>query len=178
MNLSLLKEIVSHVMANFGIIPSEFVNHKKTDSLLSPKYLLDERMYFESEGEQFTGKTWGCQISVAASEVRVMLGECTLNKEFPEFAMVIASKDAPVYGLYLCYNEMSIHPGDSEPHLAVSTNAGKDWMNCTTFIQATFLAAMEQVRDLKLPWVKVGEHKDLYQALLSFTNYHHAQHGD
>lgn len=177
MNPALLKEVVSHVMSQFGVIPSEYVDHQKTDSLLAPAYLLGERMHFESEGTQYAKKTWGCQMSIFKSEVKVMLGECTLNEEFPEFAMVVSSKDAPTYGLYLCYNEVSNHPLDSEPDLCVSTN-GKEWMNCTTFLQATFLAAMEQVRELHVPWAKLADHKDLYNSLLSFTNHHHSQLGE
>jgi hypothetical protein len=177
MNYALLKEIVSHVMAHFGVIPSDFVDHKKTDSLMSPGYLLPEKIHFESEGEKYQGKVWGCQVSIAQVELKVLLGECTLNKEFPEFAMVIQSKDAPTYGLYLCYNEMSSAPQDSQPDLAVTLN-GKDWMDCSTYLQGCFLAATEQVRDLMLPWNKCGEYKDLHKSLLSFMNFHHGKFGD
>lgn len=178
MNYFLLKEIVSHVMAHFGIIPSNFVDLNKTDSLMSPAYLLDDRIFFEIDGKPYQGKVWGCQLSVGQAQVKVLLGDCaddSRHNGFHDWTMVIQSKDAPIYGLYLSHN-LSADPLDSEPDLCVSTN-GKEWMNCSTFLQATFLAAMEQVRDLKLPWSKLGDHKDLYHALLSFTN-HHQSYGD
>jgi len=171
MNYALLKEVVSHVMANFGVIPSDFVDHKNTDSLMGPTYLLPEKIVFEEEGKPYTGMVWGCQFSMAQTEVKVILGECTTDPKFSEFAMVIQSKNTPAYGLYLCYNELSNHPLDSEPDLSVSLN-GKDWMDCTTFLQATFLAAMEQVRDLQAPWNKCSDYKELHKMLLSFMNYH------
>lgn len=177
MNHFLLKEIVSHVMANFGVIPSIFVDHEKTNSLMDPAYLISEKILFEEEGRQYQGKIWGCQLSVAQTEVKVLLGECTTNLEFPQFALVLQSKDAPVYGLYLCYNDLSNHPLDSEPDLSVSLN-NKDWMDCNTFLQATFLAATEQVRELQLPWKKCIEYKEMHKALLSFMNYHDGKIGD
>jgi hypothetical protein len=177
MNQALLKEIVSHVMAHFGVIPSAFVDHKRTNSLMDPSYLVSEKIVFEEEGQQYQGKIWGCQLSVSQTEVKVLLGECTTDPEFPEFALVLQSKDAPAYGLYLCYNEVSNHPEDSEPDLSVSLN-GKDWMDCNTFLQATFLAATEQVRELLLPWKKCVEYKEMHAALLSFMNYHAGKIGE
>jgi hypothetical protein len=177
MNYALLKEIVSHVMAHYGVIPSDFVDHKITDSLMSPGYLLPEKIHFESEGEEYKGKVWGCQMSMAQTEVKVLLGECTLDKEFPEFAMVIQPKETPIYGIYLCYNEMSNSPKDSQPDLAV-TLKGNDWMDCSTYLQGCFLAATEQLRDFRAPWIKCVDYQDLHKFLLSFINFHHAKFGD
>ena len=47
MNHFLLKEIVTHVMAHFGVIPSIFVDHKRTKSLMDPTYLVPEKIIFE-----------------------------------------------------------------------------------------------------------------------------------
>jgi len=177
MNIVLLKEIVSHIMAHFGVIPSDFVNLKKSDSLLSPTYLLNEKIFFESDGENYTGKVWGCQMSVAQTQIKVLLGECTTDPEFPEWAMIVQPKDNPIYGLYLCHNTQSDYAPTSQPDLSVSLD-GKEWMNCSTFLQATFLAAMEQVRDLQMPWIKCVEYADLYKAMLSFLNHHDKHHSD
>lgn len=176
MNHALLKEIVSHVMAHFRIIPSSLIDRQRTDSLLSPTYLLPEKIVFEEEGESYYGKTWGCQISMSFIDVKVMLGECTTNSEFPEFALVIQPKDAPVYGLYLCFNELSTEPLDSQPDLCVSIN-GKEWMECNAYLQGTFLAATEQLRETKFPWTKCTNYQDLYKVLLSFMSFHDSRFG-
>lgn len=177
MNHALLKEIVSHVMAHFRVIPSSLVDRQRTDSLLAPIYLLPEKIVFEEGGEQYLGKTWGCQITLSFLDVKVMLGECTTNPQFPEFALVVQPKDNPIYGLYLCFNEISPHPQDSEPDLCVSVNKGTDWMECSTYLQGTFLAATEQLRETTFPWVKCTDYQPLYRALLSFMSFHDARFG-
>ena len=178
MNKALLKEIVSHIYAHFAVIPSDFVNLERTGSLMSPNYLLNERIIFESEGESYQGKTWGCQMAIGQQEIKILLGDCTLDKEYPEFVMIVQPRDAPIYGLYLIHNEMSFQPGDSHPMLAVSPNTGKGWMECNTHLQATFLAAMEQARDLKMPWERCIDYKPLYQAMLSFLKFHLETYGE
>jgi len=167
MNSLLLREIVSHVMSNFAIIPSDTVG-LKTKSLLDEEYILPEKFRFKSDGVSYEGRVWGCQLSFLQNDVKVLLTECA-SDEFPEFAMAIKSKDAPTYGMYFRHIE-SDDPLDSDPMLAVSID-GKEWLNCTTFLQATFLAAMEQIRELMVPWQKCNEYKDLYSSLISFVKY-------
>jgi hypothetical protein len=178
MNKALLKEIVAHIYAHFAIIPSDFVNLDKTQSLMAPYYLLNDKISFEVEGNSYQGKIWGCQMSIGQKEIKVLLGDCTLDKEFPEFVMIVQPKDAPTYGLYLMYNEMSSQPGDSQPMIAVSPDGGKGWMQCNTHLQATFLAAMEQARELRMPWEKCDEHRSLYQAMVSFLKFHLEIYGE
>src|SRR5258708_31122088 len=138
MNLSLLKEIVFHVYAHFAIFTSDFVNLKTTDSLMNPQFLLKEKISFEVEKTIYQGQIWGCQITVGPQEIKILLGDCTLDKEFPEFAMIIQPKNAPSYGLYLIYNTLSSSPKDSQPMIAVSPDEGKGWMQCNAGLQATF----------------------------------------
>ena len=105
-------------------------------------------------------------------EIKIILGDLTLDKEFPEFAMIVSPKDAPMYGLYLMYNTLSSEASDSHPMLAVSPDAGKGWLQCNVGLQATFLAAMEQARDLHAIWEKCTDHKIEYAALISFIKFH------
>jgi hypothetical protein len=177
MNLALLKEIVVHIYANFAIIPSNFINLKTTDSLMNPRYLLNQKITFEEEGIAYHGKVWGCQMAVGSQEIKILLGDCTIDKEFPEFTMIIQPKNAPTYGLYLMHNELSTEPGDSHPMIAVSPDEGKGWIQCNTGLQATFLAAMEQARDLRMTWQECEEPKPLHQAMVSFLKFHLETYG-
>ena len=45
-------------------------------------------------------------------------------------------------------------------------------MEATTFLQASFLAGMEQLRDSGLPWGRCSDYKEEYQKLLTFIKYH------
>jgi hypothetical protein len=178
MNKALLKEIVSHVYANFAVIPSNFVNLNKTSSLMEPKYLLKEKLTFEVDNSSHYGQMWGCQMAVSQMEIKVLLGNCTLDKEFPECSMIIQPKNAPTYGLYLIYNESFLESEDSQPMIAVSPDDGKGWIECNTGLQATFLAAMEQARDLHMTWKICSDYDNLYRAMISFLKFHLEIYGE
>jgi hypothetical protein len=66
---------------------------------------------------------------------------------------------------------------ESDPMIAVSMD-GKSWLECGTFLQSTFLAGMEQIRELGLAWHKASNYKSEYDALLSFINFHHSIYGE
>jgi hypothetical protein len=176
MNKILLKEIVAHIYANFALIPSDFVNLNQTASLMGPDYILQEKITFEEEKISYSGTLSGCQMSLSLNELKVLAADCTTDKEFPEYAMIVQPKDAPTYGLYLIQNDSS-EPEYHQPMLAVSINQGKDWMQLNTGLQATFLAAMEQARDLHMIWKKIENYKPQYQALISFLKFHADTYG-
>ncbi len=48
----------------------------------------------------------------------------------------------------------------------------KLWMGCSTFLQATFLSGMEQIRETGFAWNKATNYQLQYQALVSFIKYH------
>ncbi len=169
MNPVLLEEVVKHVFANFGVIPSYFVNRNKSKTLIASEYLLPDKISFDLDDQVVRKNVWGCQISADTQELKVLLSDCSQEKGILEFAMVVQLKGAPSYGLYIVCGD-GIEP---EPLLACSLN-GKEWMECNTYLQATFLAGMEQVRDLGLHWNKCNNYEGQYEAMMSFIKYHTA----
>lgn len=171
MNKSLREEIVKHVFSNFAIIPSRFVNLDKSKSLASKEFLLPEKIPFvDADGSVTSNKVWGCQISAELQEIKILLGECTQDKDYPEYALLIFMKNAPSYGVYLVTSTTNDEI-DGEALIAVTMNS-KDWLECRTYLQATFLAGMEQIRDVGLSWNKCTNYKDQYETLLSFIKFH------
>lgn len=170
MNRNLLEQIVKHVFANLAIIPSEHVNLNTTKSLKGKEFLLTERMPFVmDDGLQINRHVWGCQLSVEQQEIKMLLADCSLEEDIPEYALLVQLKDNPYYGVYLvCSDEIN-----SEPMIGCSLN-GKDWMECQTYLQATFLAAMEQTRDIGFTWNKCSNYKTHFESLLSFIKFHHS----
>lgn len=162
MNQALLKEIVKHIYATFGVIPSDFLN-VQTGSLLQAQYLLSDKISFQIDGNDRQGKMWGCQLTLSNSQIKVLLGECTMDPEYPEFSMIIQAKEAPMYGLY--------DVKDNYAMIATSLNQGKNWLSLNTTLQATFLAAMEYARDLQMPWGQLVDYKGQYQAMVSFLRF-------
>ena len=178
MNKDLLEQIVKHVFSNLMVIPSSHVNFNKSKSLADKEYLVPDVISFDVEGseEQQKNRVWGCQISAEQQEVKMLLGDCTEDKNFPEYALIMHLKDAPIYGVYLV-NNLKDSKVESDPMIAVSMD-GKSWLECGTFLQSTFLAGMEQIRELGLAWHKASNYKNEYDALLSFINFHHSIYGE
>lgn len=172
MNRVLTETIVRHVMANLAVIPSSFINLDKSKSIMSKEFLLPEKIVFEGEdGSKTQNKIWGCQISVEKQELKMLLGDCTQDKDLPEFSLVVQLKGAPAYGLYLVYNDLVGNQIDSEALISCTLD-GKAWMECQTYLQATFLAGMEQMKDIGLGWNKCTDYKEQYDMLLSFIQFH------
>lgn len=167
MNLQLREEIVKHVFANLGIISSEFVR-SNTKSILDKEFLLNEKLLFENQEEQeISNKIWGCQLSAESQELKILIGNCSQYDNIPEFAVIVQLKDAPAYGLYLVCNSKV----NSESLIGCTLNS-KDWMECGTYLQATFLSGMEQIRDIGLSWHKCTNYSSQIELLKSFIKFH------
>jgi hypothetical protein len=48
----------------------------------------------------------------------------------------------------------------------------KSWLECNTFLQATFLTGMEKVKEIGFAWSKATNYQPQYQAMLSFITHH------
>jgi hypothetical protein len=169
MNTALRESIVRHILSNFAIIPSSFVHLDKTKSLMDKDFLLDEKISFVAEdGSMIKNKIWGCQISAESQEVKILLGDCSQDKYIPEYCLLVSLKDLPSYGVYL----ISAPSLDGEALIACTLD-GKEWLECQTYLQATFLAGMEQIREIGSNWTRCANYKEQYQALLSFVKFRH-----
>lgn len=171
MNYVLMEQIIRHVMSNLGVVPSSFVDLNRSKSLRTKEFLLNEKLKFELETGVVKKDIWGCQINIDHKDMKILLGDCTQQPNLLEFCVVVQLQDAPAYGLYIIYNDLIPELTESEPLLAVTLNS-KDWMECNTYLQGTFLAGMEQIRDLALPWTKAAEYSSQYELMLSFIKYH------
>lgn len=172
MNQKLTEQIAIHVLSNLGVLPSSFVNIDQTKSIIDKQNLLPEKLTFEVEGGQAIRKNvYGCQVSVADKEFKLLLADCTQEKNVPEYCLVIQLKDAPVFSVYLIFNQLVEDQIEPEAMIAVNTDK-KHWVPCTTYLQATFLAGMEQLRDIGFGWTKCSNYQELYAQLLTFIKFH------
>jgi hypothetical protein len=167
MNHILLEEIIKHIYASLAIIPGDFIDLDKTKSLRSKEFLLNEHISFDVDDKIIDNNVWACQISADNNELKMILADCSQDKDISEFALVVQLKNAPAYGLYLIYNSEV----NSEALLACTIN-NSDWLECNTYLQATFLAAMERLKDTYLNWNKCTNYKDHFNLLQSFIKYH------
>ena len=174
MNPVLRAEIVRHIFANFGVIPSDYIDSTKTKSLISKEYLIPEKLSFEDEnGVISDNKIWGCQLSASEQEIKVLLADCSQEDDSPEYCLIVQVKNAPVYGVYLTFNESFSRSVGNSCMIAYSLDSNM-WIECSTFLQATFLGGMEQIRETGFAWQKISNYQSQYQALTSFIKYHSA----
>jgi hypothetical protein len=169
MNYVLMHEIVKHIFANLVIIPSNFIDVNKTNSLRDKKFLLHESIKFETDdGKEIKNKVWACQLSAEQQELKMLLGDCTHDSDIAEYCLLVQLKNSPAYGLYLIFNDN----GESDEPMIACTFDGKSWMQCNTYLQATFLAGMENLKDLGLAWNKCSDYKVQFELMLSFIEFY------
>jgi hypothetical protein len=159
MNIKLRNEIVRHIIDNLGIINNQ---NSTIKSLRSDEFLLDKIISFEIDNKTINKNVYGCQMTFEHKDIKMLLGDCS-TKNGLEFSVIIKIQDSPNYGLYLSFNDL-------ESILAVSLN-GIEWMQCNTYLQSTFLAGMEQVKDFGFPWKKCDKYDEEYEILTSFIKY-------
>jgi hypothetical protein len=178
MNQKLAEQIAYHVLSNLGVLPATFIKQDNLQSLVDKKFLLPEKVSFETEdGELIRKNVYGCQISVTdTKEFKMLLADCTQDEDLPEYCLLVQLKDSPVFALYLVFGQLVTDPPDSEVLIAVTPD-NKNWMPCSTYLQATFLAGMEQIRDLGFNWSKCLSYQDQYQQLVSFIKFHSKFYG-
>lgn len=170
MSKHLTEQIAYHIFASLGILSSNFVDKKSMRSILDKSFLLSEKISFEDEGKVIRNNVYGCQVTVSDNkELRMLVADCTQDKKYPEFALLVQLKDSPSFGVYSIVNNKV----DSETLIAVSADH-QNWMPCSVYLQATFLAGMEQTRDVGFGWAKASDYSDQYQQLLSFIKFHHS----
>ena len=183
MNKKLTEEIARHILSNLGVLPSSFVDSEQTKLVIDKQFLLSEKIKFQdSDGKEIINNIYGCQISIANSkDFKLLLADCTQDKDFPEYCLLVQLKDSPAFGVYLI-SEESYTPSnneyiDVEALIAVNSD-GKFWMPCTTYLQGTFLAGMEQLKDLGFGWIKCSSYKEQYDQLMSLIEFHDNFFGD
>jgi hypothetical protein len=178
MNFALMEEIIRHVFANLAVVPNPAIDENKTASIRAKEFILPETLTFVDEhGKEIKNSIWGCYVKAAQGDegITMLLGDCTQYSDIPEFCLVVQLKNAPAYGLYLVYNDLKPEVL-SDPLISVSVNS-KDWMPCDTYLQGTFLAAMESIRDLNLGRHKPADYKTQYELMLSLIKFYHLFYG-
>lgn len=158
MNNSLTQEIVKHVYKKLGLFGT-FTNFH---SILDDKFLIDKKISFTDEDENLIeNKIWISQLTYEDKKIRLLVANCSLDVD-SEYCMIISIDNTPSFGCYLLSDQ-------SESIISYLVN--EQWMTASTYLQATFLAGMEQLKETMGEWSKCKDHKDLYDSLLLFVKY-------
>ncbi len=169
MNQPLMEQIVQHIFANLGLVAASYVDSQRTQSLIDKEFRLpDKHLNFSNDSQIVSRPIYGCQIVLGDKTFRILAGDCSQEIGSPEYCVVVQLTGLPAYGMYMICDS---HIDEKESLIAVSMD-NKDWMPCSTFLQATLLAAMEQLRDVGVGWSKCVNYQLQYEALLSMIKFH------
>lgn len=178
MNIKLTEQIINHIFSNFLIINASEFDQKRFKGIKSSDFLLDKKVSFEDDNNQkIENNTWGVQLSVEGQQVKILLADCSVSKDVAEYALIVAVKDVPTYGVYSAYSTSSEARVNSLALIALNADK-QNWVQCNIQIQATFLAGMEQIKDIPYNLERLSNYSDEYNLLLSFLNYHELVFGD
>lgn len=154
----LTNQIVKHIFDNLGLTDNRQV------SLL--QFLTDKTIQFSSDGkdeEISSSQIWACQTVINNVRFRMM---STSFPDIEETETIFISKldNCPTYGCSLITGS---NPSFLEGHIGCKMNE-ESWVPTTIFIQATFLAGMEQLKDISGSFAKCSDNTDLVDDLKSF----------
>jgi hypothetical protein len=153
---SLTYEIINRISSNFGLIDS-FENKK---SLINQDFCIKETLSFEDTDAP--SKIYVCQQSINTSQVTVLVADCSSSTE--EYFILIKVKDSIAYGLHFKNHEMN--------DALIACFHNEKWITCSMHLQATFLAAMEQINDWGFIWKAPKEYTEEFNLLVSFVNFY------
>ena len=159
---SLKDEIVRHIFVNLGINLSNARIAGK--SLTDKEFLLKETLKFDIDGQIVKNKVWGCQMSVSPQNIKILLADCSEDVDCKEFSLLVQLQDNPAYGLFI--NE----DYDIDENMLAIHHEG--WLECSTYLQATFLAGMEQTKEIGMSWTKCQDYSSQYSLLIDFIKFH------
>ena len=122
--------IVKYLLQKLGI------TQKNNVSLLSNMFLLKNNI---STIEDYNCMLYGVSTIVSNTKANIFCFKPESNNDVDWYLTLIKFEDLPTYALY--------SDNDIESYnIYVKTNTS-GWMKTTTFLQATFLAGMEQIND-------------------------------
>jgi hypothetical protein len=167
MTQKLTEEIVYYIFSNLGL----YNNH---NSIINNNFLLSEQIIINQEAKNI----YGCQFTtLGVKGIKLLIAD--LSDDNQEYCLIVQSTGAPTYGVYLIFDSKETLVSEIENKEAlIGVNTDKFWMPCTVYLQATFLAGMEQLKDLGTGWNKATDYQELYQKMVSFITFHEQMFGD
>ena len=151
--------IVEHILNNLGML------QPKQNSIFSSQLLIKQKLTFEEENIEQSYNIYACENTINQSKLSIAASQIKKD-EHQELLAIIMLEGSPIYGCYLVID----HDAISESKIVFQI---KDhiWMDTNIFIQASFLAGMEQLKDLTSSFVACSVPDLMYQHLLSFIKY-------
>ena len=164
--------IVKHIFHNLGLFG------KVPVSIAQEAFLTDKQISYSDDEEEKQAEVFSCSTNVEGKKLSMIstsliaLSEDKLD-EITDSFVVIKLEGQPAYGCYLMMTS-------SQDGFIAAEIKPKVWIPTTVFLQATFLAGMEQLKNLISRYEKPSDHdvENLFTLLKEFIGYHEAFEGE
>lgn len=162
MNLILQKEIILQLFNRFGTFD------KNNSKFICEKYLLDNKLSFEIENNNYSNNIWAFTSEIDGSRIQIIIGD--LSEKIPEYCMIIKMADYPPYGLRIS--------SDNEDYGSVHFKVEQYWVGANILFQSRLLVAIETLFDMFLTWDKNNNYKDIYGVLMEYIKFENDQNDE
>lgn len=156
----LTNHIIKHIYNNLGLNR----DLKMPVSIKNYSFLLEETIDFNDESGDLSAQVWGAQIEIENAKFKIIVTD--LSEYFTEHAMLVKLDGCPTYACYLSEDLLTLQFGD----ISFSLKEGQ-WLKSSIGIQATFLAGMENLRDVTGQWSNLKNTENLVNELKSYIKY-------
>lgn len=168
MNYDLTEQIIRHIFKNIGIQNS--ANENQINSLIREEFLTHKSLELEEDGNVNKYPIYGCEITIPNGSEKISIVLSDISNEIPEYLLLVRLNNAPPYAVHLAYADKLGQREISNPLIAYYFVSSK-WAECNTYLQATFLAGMEQLKDIHIPWMPIKSIDESYFILLEFLEF-------
>jgi hypothetical protein len=162
-NQKLLDQILNHIYGNLGL------TRKVATPITTDAFCLKESLLFSDEDGDHKALLWSAQTDIGAT-MKILCADFSLDNY--EYALIVELEKCPAYGCYLCLDKFKSNKEVYDGLLTFFSN-GK-WLVANTYLQATFLAGMESVKNFNAPWVP-GKDYNLIEKMKSFISFYESQ---
>lgn len=159
--MKLKNAICEHILSDFGI-------NSNKNKIISDNYKSSAFIKFEDDGKVVKRNIYAIKSNVENRSIKVYIVDMSL--EVKEYSLIIEVDDLPIYGINYYRNFYQDNYSDIFSKIATSLDK-KTWIECNTFLQATFLAGMENIKNLNVSWEKLDITKNEEEILHSFIEY-------
>jgi hypothetical protein len=114
-------------------------------------------------GAQSAAPVWAIEGKLGSNNFQITLSELMVSEDCQEYFLLSKFEDSPTYCSYLCVE-------DNEPTQSNLCYSPKPdvWIPTNVYLQATYLAGMESLRDVLVEWNSLSNSSEIFTDLLSF----------
>lgn len=159
MKSDLLNEIITHIFYNL-----KFLDSDSKQSICNNYFLCPQN--FDFEDSSIISRVYGAQAVVNGYKFKLLAHHFfNENEDGGTFCCVIQMQDCPIYGCIGSYQDnKNVNNKIEDGILVYQINGSESWLPTTTFLQATFLAGMEQLKEMSIQFQKLDD-KELFEVL-------------